>query len=167
MLMRKLIRLGAIAAAALMIAVTVAPALAASEVTVGRFVQELALHRNLNAVDVPTAVDSLRAVGIRLPADLDMNARLTEGDVVSISRAIGLRVTTSNPSTPFDQSQVESFFFALGDQVVSDSEYNTMTDSPYGTGYGKGNGPAFDPFTKGKGKHKGKAKGWQSPTEPE
>jgi hypothetical protein len=125
------------------------------------------LHKNLNAVDVPTAVDSLRAVGIRLPADLDMSARLTEGDVVNISRAIGLRVTTSNPTLPFDESQVQSFFFALGDQVEAGSDYDTMTDSPYGEGYGKGNGPPFDPFSKGKGKHKGKAKGWMSPTEPE
>jgi hypothetical protein len=165
--MRNLIRLGAMAVAALMVVAMVAPALAASEVTIGRFVQELALHRNLNAIDVPTAVDSLRTVGVRLPSDLDMSARLTEGVVVSVSRAIGLRVTTSNPNTPFDENQVESFFFALGDQMADDSEIITNTINPYGTGNGKGNGPAFDPFTKGKGKHKGKAKGWQSPTEPE
>jgi hypothetical protein len=166
--MRNIIRLGAIAVAALMVVAMVAPALAASEVTIGRFVQELALHKNLNAMDVPTAVDSLRVVGIRLPAELDMDARLTEGAVVSVSRAIGLRVTTSNPNTPFDESQVESFFFALGEQVNDDdSEIITDTDSPYNQGNGNGNGPAFDPFSKGKGKHKGKAKGWQSPTEPE
>ena len=165
--MRNLIGMGAIAVAALLVVATVAPALAASEVTVGRFVQELALHKSLGAVDVPTAVESLRSAGVRLPVNLDMDEALTEGDVVSISRAIGLRVTTSNPQTKFDANQVANFFLAVGEQIQDDTEIATYTDRPYGTGVGQGNGPPFDPFTKGKGKHKGKAKGWQSPTEPE
>jgi hypothetical protein len=159
--------MGAIAVAALMVVATVAPALAASEVTVGRFVQELALHKNLEAADLPTAVESLRSAGITLPANLDMDEALTEGDVASISQAIGLRVTTSNPNTKFDASQVASFFFAVSEQIKGDGEIATYTDRPYGTGLGQGNGPPFDPFTKGKGKHKGKAKGWQSAEEPE
>ena len=165
--MRNLIRLGAMAVAALMVVATVAPALAASEVTVGRFVQELALHKNLDAIDVPTAVDSLRSAGVRLPANLNMDERLTEGAVVNISRTVGLRVTTSNPKTPFDENQVASFFLAVSEEIHDDTEIVTFTDRPYGTGIGQGNGPPFDPFTKGKGKHKGKAKGWQSATEPE
>ena len=166
--MRYLTRVGAMAIAALMVVVMAAPALAASEVTVGKFVLELALHKNLVATDVPVAVDSLREVGIRLPADLDMNSPLTEGDVVNIARSIGLRVTTSNPGATFDGNQVDSFFLAVNDEMSGDDEeITTYTDSPFGTGYGKGNGPAFDPFSKGKGKHKGKAKGWMSPTEPE
>jgi hypothetical protein len=153
--------------AALMVVATVAPALAASEVTVGRFVQELALHKNLDAADVSTAVDSLRAVGVRLPADLDMSAGLTEGDVVSISRAIGLRVSTSNPTTPFDESQVESFFFSLGDELGdTDQEIITYSEDPYHYGENE-DGPPFDPFKKGKGHHKGKCKGHESPEEPE
>lgn len=164
--MRNLIRFGAMAVAVLMVAAAVAPALASSEVTVGRFVQELARHKNLNATDVQIAVDSLRSVGIRLPEGLRLNARLTEGDVVSISRAAGLRVTTSNPNAPFNDEQVQSFLIALNDEMA-DSGATVDTVRPFGEGNGNGWGPQFDPFSKGKGKHKGHAKGWQSPTEPE
>jgi len=165
--MRNLIRLGAMAVAVLMVTATAAPALAASEVSVGQFIQELALHKNLEAVNVSAAVDSLRSVGIRLPDNLDMDGTLTEGDVVNISRALGLRVTTSNPKSAFTSDQVSSFFFAVSEQIQDVTEIATFTDRPYGTGIGQGHGPPFDPFTKGKGKHKGKAKGWTSPTEPE
>jgi hypothetical protein len=154
------------AVAVLMVAAAVAPALANSEVTVGRFVQELARHKNLNATDVQIAVDSLRSVGIRLPEGLRLNARLTEGDVVSISRAAGLRVTTSNPNAPFNGEQVQSFLIALNDEMADDGA-TVDTVRPFGEGNGNGWGPQFDPFSKGKGKHKGHAKGWQSPTEPE
>jgi hypothetical protein len=154
------------AVAVLMVAAAVAPALAASEVTVGQFIQELARHKNLNATDEQIAVDSLRSVGIRLPEGLRLNARLTEGDVVSISRAAGLRVSTSNPNAPFNEDQVQSFLIALSDEMTDD-EANTKTTYPYGEGLGNGWGPQFDPFSKGKGKHKGHGKGWQSPTEPE
>jgi hypothetical protein len=165
--MRNLIRFGAMAVAVLMVAAVVAPALASSEVTVGRFVQELARHKNLNATDVQIAVDSLRSVGIRLPEGMRLEARLTEGDVVNISRAAGLRVTTSNPNAPFDSEQVQSFLFALSDELVDDGGNTVRTTYPYGEGNGQGWGPQFDPFSKGKGKHKGHAKGWQSTTEPE
>ncbi len=164
--MRNLIRFGAMAVAVLMVAATVAPALATSEVTVGRFVQELARHKNLNATDVQIAVDSLRSVGIRLPEGLRLDARLTEGDVVSISRAAGLRVTTSNPNAPFNDEQVQNFMLALSEEIADDGA-SVDTVRPYGEGNGNGWGPQFDPFSKGKGKHKGHAKGWQSVTEPE
>ena len=164
--MRNLIRFGAMTVAVLMVAAVVAPTLASSEVTVGRFVQELARHKNLNATDVQIAVDSLRSVGIRLPEGMRLNARLTEGDVVSISRAAGLRVTTSNPNAPFNGEQVQSFMFALSNELADDGA-TVDTVRPYGEGNGAGWGPQFDPFSKGKGKHKGHAKGWQSTTEPE
>jgi hypothetical protein len=154
------------AVAVLMVTAAVAPVLASSEVTVGRFVQELARAKNLNATDEQIAVDSLRSVGIRLPEGMRLNARLTEGDVVSISRAAGLRVTTSNPNAPFNDEQVQSFMLALSDEMA-DEGATVDTVRPYGEGNGNGWGPQFDPFSKGKGKHKGHAKGWQSTTEPE
>jgi hypothetical protein len=171
MLMKILARIGAMGVAALLVAAVGVPAFAADEVTVGQFVQRLAVTKNLNATDARIASDSLRAVGVRLPADLDMNARLTESDVVAISRSAGLRVTSSNPEQAFTPEQVDAFFFALADEISvtgdPDDEIRTNTVRPYGEGNGNGWGPPFDPFTKGKGQAKGKAKGWRSPYEPE
>jgi hypothetical protein len=167
MLMKSLIRWGVTAVAALLVVATAAPALAANDVTVGEFVQRLAMVKNLNATDARIAVDSLEAVGVRLPAELKLSARLTEGDVVTISRAVGLRVTSSHPERQFTGDQVDSYFAAFSDEFDGDEGAGTYTEYPYGTGKGKGWGPPFDPFTKGKGQAKGKAKGWRSPTEPE
>ena len=169
--MKILARIGAMGVAALLVVAVAAPAFAANETTVGQFVQRLAITKNLNASDARIAEDSLRSVGIRLPSNLDMNARLTEADVVAISRAAGLRVTSSNPDQSFTNEQVDTFFFALADEIAvtgdPDDEASTRTVRPYGEGNGNGWGPPFDPFTKGKGKAKGKGKGWRSPHDPE
>ena len=169
--MKSLVRASATVAAALLVVALAAPAVAAEEVTVGQFVQRMASAKNLNSTDALIAADSLRAVGIRLPADLKMGARLTEADVVRISRVAGLRVTSSNPEKVFSSEQVDSFFFAFSSEIGLSSDprerIGTDTVRPYGEGYGNGWGPPFDPFTKGKGQAKGKAKGWRSPWEPE
>ena len=169
--MKSLVRASATVAAALLVVALAAPAVAANDVTVGQFVQRMAMAKNLNSTDAMIAADSLRVVGVRLPADLKMDARLTEADVVNISRAAGLRVTSSNPDKAFTSSQVDSFFFAFADEIDVNGDPGDMirgnTVRPYGDGIGNGWGPPFDPFTKGKGKAKGKGKGWHSPWEPE
>ena len=141
-------------AVAVILAVTAIPALAANDSTVGRFVQEMARAKNLNATDATIAADSLRAVGVRLPADLRLNKRLTERDVVEISRGAGLPVSTTNPDAVFDGDQVDRFFLVFGKELGV-----TEPDRPHT--------PWFDPFTKGKGKHKGWGKGHRTPSEPE
>lgn len=144
-------------AAVVMVAAVMIPTLAASDVTVGQFVMQFARAKNLNATDARIAVDSLRAVGIRLPADLRMGDRLTEREVVRIAQSAGLPVNTANPDDPFDSEEVDRFFVVFGTEL----------------GAGGTNPPVqptvrtFDPFTKGKGKHKGKAKGHRTPSEPE
>ena len=158
--MKSLIRCGATAVAVALAVAVAAPAFAAN-ITVGEFVQRVAIVKNLDATDGPVAVESLRAKGVRLPADLDLNAQLTESDVVAISRAVGLRLTSSDPDRVFESDQVESFFVAFGAELVD------PTVSPDDDGWPSENGPPFDPWTKGKGKHKGWGKGHQSPTEPE
>lgn len=104
-------------------------------------------------------MDSLRAVGIRLPQAMDLSKKLTEGDVVVISRATGLPVNTTNPEAAFDQGQMDEFFsvFAVELGVVP-------TDDPP---VAQPRVPDFNPFTKGKGKAKGKSKWAFTPTEPE
>jgi hypothetical protein len=165
MLMKSLIRCGVMAVAALVVVAAAAPAFAANDVTVGDFVQRMATAKNLNASDARIAADSLRAVGVRLPADLKLSARLTEADVVTISRAAGLTVTSSNPERAFTDDQVDSYFFAFADELVAGTGDETIgTNLEPSNSQGQ---PPFDPFTKGKGKHKGWGKGHQSPSEPE
>ena len=159
--MKSLIRCGATAVAVVLAVAVAAPALAAN-ITVGEFVQRVAIVKNLDAADGLVASDSLRATGVRLPADLDLNAQLTESHVVAISRAVGLRLTSSNPDRVFESDQVDSFFVAFGAELVDPTTVATDDD-----GWPSENGPPFDPWTKGKGQHKGWGKGHQSPDEPE
>lgn len=144
----------------------VTPALAASDITVGEFVQRLALAKGLAGSDLTVAKHSLRGIGIRLPDELEYNRRLTEGDVAEISRAAGLSVRTSNPDNTFTAQQADAFFVSFKDDLVNQS-MRSHTNPGGGSGPGNGNGgPPFDPFTKGK-HGKGKGKGVFTPTEPE
>jgi len=156
---------------ALILVAASASAFAAEPCTTGEFVQRYAEARSLDSINPEIAVASLRADGMQLPDDIDLDARLTESDVVKISRAAGLRVTSSNPNRRFTREQVDSYFFAFSDELVTANGafdgVEQRTVRPYGEGNGNGWGPPFDPFTKGKGKAKGHGKGWNSPTDPE
>ena len=163
--MKSLIRCGATAVAVALAVAVAAPAFAAN-VTVGEFVQRVAIVKNLDATDGLVASESLRATGVRLPADLDLNAQLTESHVVAISRAVGLRLTSSNPDRVFESDQVDSFFVAFGSELV-DPITTADDEGNDDSGWPSENGPPFDPWTKGKGHHKGWGKGHQSPAEPE
>ena len=160
--MRNVSRLAALAMAVAMTVAIAVPAHAASDNTVGRFVQEFAKAKNLNSTDPRIAADSLAAVGVRLPADLDFSSRLTEGVVAKISRSAGLNVTTSRPETAFSSDQVDRFFQSFGREIGNSSAAIDATRVP-----GSGNGPPFDPFSKGNGKSKGKGLGHRTPTDPE
>ena len=178
--MRKVNRLVAVAVALILTAAVAAPAFA-SDATVGSFLQRLARVKNLNATDPAIAVDSLRAVGVRLPANLELSKRLTESDVAVLSRSAGLLVTTSNPDAYFNDEKLDRFFTAFAVELSRDNLGGAFAttecdptiencDNPgqgSGPGNGNGNGPAFDPFSKGRGKKKGKAKQSRTPTDPE
>lgn len=146
-------RLGAVLVALSMIAAAALPAVAASgKVTVGSFIVELAKAKNLSATDAQGAAASLAALGIQLPANLDWNGRLTQGDVVAISRAAGLNVTTSDPTELFEQDQVDRFFLSFASELESGGSGISPRKHEPGHG-GPGTVPAgFDPFTKGKQK---------------
>jgi hypothetical protein len=134
--------------------VAATPVLAAGEFTVGKFIQELARVKNLNATDARIAVDSLRSVGVRIPEEIKLDQRLTEGDVVEISRAVGLRVSTNNPESPFTEEQVNSYLQAFSAELglIGGDE-----DDPPSVRV-----PDFDPHSKGKAY----AKGHRTTTEP-
>jgi len=170
-------RVGACIVSVMLAAAMVTPVMSADdkgEMTVGRFVLRLANSHQLNATDPALAAGALERVGIRLPQGLDFQKPLTERDVASISRAAGLDVTTNRPDTSFGSERVDRFFMTFA------SEFNAQTkggddtistrngETPDGqSGPAPGNGPGFDPYSKGKGGSKGKKKGHRSPTDPE
>ena len=161
-------RIGTIAAAAALCLAFVTPAVAASDITVGDFVQRLAMAKGLAGTDARVANVALRGIGVRLPGDLNFANRLTEGDVAVISRAAGLNVRTSNPLNDFSDQQADMFFISFkGDLGGDGNGTRSHTNPGGGSGPGNGNGgPPFDPFTKGK-HGKGKGKGVFTPTDPE
>ncbi len=156
-------RIGPIAAAAALFLAFVTPAMAASDITVGDFVQRLAAAKGLAGTDTRVAVDALRGIGVRVPADLNYSKKLTEGDVAIMARSFGLNVTTTNPDNLFTSDQVDSFFATFGGDIdftlVGDDGLTSKHHAP---------GLTFDPYSKGKGGSKGKKKGHDfTPTEPE
>ena len=163
-------RLGALAVSVLLVAAAAVPALA-SDYTVGQLVQRLAKEMNLQSVDARSAAGSLAEAGIQLPAGLDYSKGLTEADVADIARAAGLKVTTTRPDSSFDSGQVDRFFLTfageLGGRYGDDNSVRNGETPDGESGGAPGNGPAFDPYSKGKGGAKGKKKGHRSPTEPE
>ena len=111
--MRKLSRLGLIVLLAS--AAAVSPVFAGS-VTVGRFYVELAKAKNLVAGDAVAAENNLRSAGVVLPA-LPLQKSLTEGDMQSISTALGLRVTTEQPGSVISETQMSTYLASFGGQI--------------------------------------------------
>jgi len=154
--MRKLGRIGALALAFVIVAAVAAPVVMANDVTVGDFIQRLARAKNLNATDAAIAADSLRAVGVSVPANLRFSDRLTEGHVAVIARNAGLNVRTSSPEANFDDAMVDRFFVSFA------SELGDVDDDPI-LGLGKDK----DGDEEDKDKGKGKGKNGRTPSEPE
>jgi len=128
----------------------VAAPCAASDYTVGQFVQQLASIKRVDAVNPSVAAASLAAVGARIPSTIDLSKPLTEGDVVEISRSLGLRVTTSRPEAAFDRLRVDRFLGTFSAELGPDA----LTRGEDDQGEDGEDGPPFDPFAKGKGKGK-------------
>ena len=142
-----------VAAAALLGAALFGGVALAKSATVGDFLVEIAKAKSLSASDPVSARTALTSAGIALPP-LALDKALTEGDVVQIGGALGVPVTTSSPSTPFDSGQVDGFISTFG---------KTLT----GVG-GDTQSPNADPFpTPGSDKGRGKKRGHnKSPSDP-
>jgi hypothetical protein len=140
-----------VAAAALLGAALFGGVALAKSATVGDFLVEIARAKSLSASDPVSARAALTSAGVALPP-LALDKSLTEGDVVQIGNALGVAVTTSSPSTPFDSSQVGGFI-------------NTFSSTLTGSGDPTQNARDFpNPGTdKGRGKQKGHHK---SPSDP-
>lgn len=151
--MRRVNRFGLIAVLA--VAAAVVPAFAGN-VTVGRFYTEIAKAKQLGAVDAPSAEASLRAAGFRLP-ELALGKSLTEGDVTSISTALGLNVTTSRPAETVNESQMNQFVSSFSAQLGAKG---SQVGTPYTT-FSNGGDPGNS--GNGKGKKKGHNKSTSEP----
>jgi len=154
--MRRVNRFGLIAVLAVVAAV--APAFAGN-VTVGRFYTEIAKAKQLTAVDASSAEASLRAAGFRVP-ELALGKTLTEGDVTSISNALGLKVTTSRPSELVTESQMSQFMSSFSGQLAAPSLKGGDLGNPY-TVDSQGGDPGNS--GNGKGKKKGHNKSTSEP----
>ena len=149
--MRRVNRFGMIAVLA--VGTVVAPAFAGN-VTVGRFYTELAQAKHLVAVDVASAEASLRGTGLNLPK-LALDKSLTEGDMASISNALGVAVTTERPSQLITESQLNTFMASFGSQLGARTVGGPVTINSQGGDPGQsGNGH---------GKKKGHHKSTQEP----
>jgi len=135
--MRKVQRFGLVALLA--VATAVAPAFAGN-VTVGRFYKDLAQAKHLGSVDGASAEASLRGAGFNLPS-LSLDKGLTEGDMTSISSALGLTVTTDRPSQLISEAQLNTFMASFGSQLskltAKGATFETQTLPPQ-SGNGKG-----------------------------
>jgi hypothetical protein len=150
----------------LLCAVTAAGAtvsFASDQQTVGSFIQRLATHNRLEATTPEAADAALRNAGLRIPDNLDHSAALTQAHVVAITRAMGIKVSTTRPSSLFGERQVDQLFFYFGSELANRDGaaggQGTRAETPPD---GEQDGPPFDPFAKGKGKGKQP----HSPTDP-
>jgi hypothetical protein len=86
-------------------------------VTVGDFLQSYAkalkIELPANAGN-DTVVAALKASGVKLDADIDPAKPLTQGEVVKIGKANGLRLTTNKPEAAFTPEEVDQFFTSYG-----------------------------------------------------
>ena len=141
--MKNLKSLKVVAAILVVFAICAAPAFAA-ELTAGKFMIEIAKVKNLPALNAATAKGSLIAAGINVTS-IDVTKVLTQGDVVAISNAAGLRMKTSTPEATFSNEQMVNFISSFGLEMGDSGEEATTN----------GDKPKVDPRTKGKGKKKG------------
>ena len=117
--MRKLRRAGALAVALLMVVASAPVVTAADSLTVGDFVKQIADAKGVDSSDAFASVNGLASVGVRVPADLEFSAPLTEGDVVAIARAAGINVRSGNPDAVFGVEQADRFFASFSDELTT------------------------------------------------
>ena len=126
--MRKLRQVGAVAIALMLVVTTVPSLTAADSLSVGQFVQQIAQSKGVDSSDVFAAENALARVGVRLPADLDYNAQLTEGDVSAIARTLGINVRSGNPDASFSSEQASRFLASFQEEIVTESAPSSTPD---------------------------------------
>jgi len=132
---------------------------AQDQATVGDLLIKIAEARKAEARTAADASTSLRASGFAVPSR-GLDDPLTEGLMVEIAGAFGVKVTTSSPGMLIDARQVDSFMAAFSTELSGDVD--STTGDVLGTDAPGNNGNGANPLEKGKGKKKG----LRSPSDP-
>jgi hypothetical protein len=143
----------------MLIACAFGPVLAETGVvSIGEFLVDMSRAMNLGGGTAEEALTALRAHGFDVPS-MDLDANLTEGDVVTIAAALGQQITSSTPTAVFSREDADRLLDSIGTKfgtMAADSDSEDTAD--------RGDKPKVDPLTKGQGKKKGLYK--KSPSEP-
>ena len=135
-------------------------AFASNPVTVGDFLSAYAKALNIELppnAGTDTVVAALQASGVKLDA-VEPAKALTQGDVVRIGKANGLRLSTRSADSAFSAVEMNQFFTSYGNTLARTNDTRlAASDNPPGD-------PANNARTD-KGKKKGRP--FQCPTEPE
>ena len=138
------IAVGAIGAACLVTAgSSIAAGPGSDTVTVGWFLHQVAVARQIPSASESDAWAALRGAGIQLPK-MDSTKVLTEGDVVEIGRSLGLKVDSRTPSAPFDRMRAQTFVSTVvpgsGDGAASTRDSGGTPNDASNNGRGKKKG---------------------------
>jgi hypothetical protein len=132
---------------------------AQEKATVGDLLVKIAEARKVDARTPAVASASLRADGFAVPAR-GLEDPLTEGLMVDVAGAFGVKVTTASPTALIDEAQVDSFMAAFSTELSGAIDPATG-DAMDTDGIGN-NGNGANPLEKGKGKKVG----LRSPSDP-
>ena len=127
--------------------------------TVGDLLIKIAEARKIEALTPADASASLRASGFAVPTR-GLDDPLSEGLMVEIAGAFGVKVTTASPDALIDAQQVDSFLAAFSTELSGNVD--PTTGDVLGTDALGNNGNGANPLEKGKGKKKG----LRSPSDP-
>jgi hypothetical protein len=154
-------------AATAMVILSGAYAVASNPATVGDF---LSAYAKALKIELPAntsgeaLVSTLRAAGVKLDAKVDVAKPLTQGDVVKMGKANGLRLTTNRPEAAFTTQEIGQFFTSFTSFGLFGSASAAGTDTRYAAADNPPGDPAGHANTS-KGKKKGRP--FTCPTEPQ
>jgi len=133
-----------VAVAAALVSIPAIPVLASGEVRVGDFYKEIATLQGIPAADGAVAESGLRSLGINLPS-LELTKVLTEADLVGISDAMGVHVTTHRPLAEVTHDLVNGYTRSFR----MDLRRNQRTPQPRTSGSNSGGDDPHSPTRPG------------------
>ncbi|ANM28497.1 hypothetical protein ABI59_00925 [Acidobacteria bacterium Mor1] len=96
--------------------------------TVGDFLLRIAHVKHLSADNAAMAEQALRDSGHAIP-QLALDQVLLEKDVVAISKALGLNLSTRTPQDRFTRAEIERFVTVFGDHLTGKARVGAAVDT--------------------------------------